>query len=163
MVERLIQTIKNRLACIKEEKSSTNCFNIKHVLKINNHQRRICKQKTTKISPFEAQFGRKTNTPLSVISAKPKLSKFSFENIKIYFLDEDIVTSEAVLTNDKWQKGYRSDFNVKKGMTRTTKDANNWKRDSTDHKSSFLLTALCRPMPISERAVQSKLARKLSM
>ena len=49
LVERLIQTIKNRLACIKEEKSSTNAFHVKHALKIIKHQLRICKQRTTKI------------------------------------------------------------------------------------------------------------------
>ena len=74
LVERLIQTIKNRLACIKEEKSSTNDFHVKHALKIIIHQLRICKRKRTKISPFGAHFGRKTNTLLSVISTIPKLS-----------------------------------------------------------------------------------------
>ena len=32
LVGRLIQTIKNRLACIKEEKLTTNFFHIKHAL-----------------------------------------------------------------------------------------------------------------------------------
>ena len=73
LVERLIQVIKNRLACIKEEKSSTNAFHVKHALMIIIHQLRICKQRTTKISPFEAHFGRKLNTPLSVISTKPHI------------------------------------------------------------------------------------------
>ena len=60
LVEGLIQTIKKRPACIKEEKSSTNAFHVKHALKIIIHQLRICKQRTTKISPFEALFWRKT-------------------------------------------------------------------------------------------------------
>ena len=42
LVERLIQTIKNRLACIKEEKSCANAFHVKHVLKIIINQLRIC-------------------------------------------------------------------------------------------------------------------------
>ena len=57
LVERLSQTIKNKLACIKEEKSSINAFHVKHALKIIIHQLRICKQRTTKISPFEARLG----------------------------------------------------------------------------------------------------------
>ena len=65
LVERLIQTIKIRLAYIKIEKSFSNAFHIKHALKIIIHQLRICKQKTTKIPPFEAHFGRNL---LSVIS-----------------------------------------------------------------------------------------------
>ena len=32
LVERLIQTIKNRLACIKEEKSTNNSFYVKYAL-----------------------------------------------------------------------------------------------------------------------------------
>ena len=81
LVERLIQTIKNRLACIKEEKLSINAFQVKHALKIIIHQLRIFKKRTTKISPFEAQFGKKPNTPLSVISTKPKLSNLTYENM----------------------------------------------------------------------------------
>ena len=38
LVERPLQTIKNRLACIKEEKSSANAFHVKHELKIIIHQ-----------------------------------------------------------------------------------------------------------------------------
>ena len=49
LVERLIQTIKNRFACIKEEKSSANAFRVKNALKIIILQLRICKQRTTKI------------------------------------------------------------------------------------------------------------------
>ena len=59
-VERLIQTIKNRLASIKEEKSCNNVFHVKHALKIIIHQLRVCKQETTKISLLEAHFGKKT-------------------------------------------------------------------------------------------------------
>ena len=83
LVERLIQTVKNRVAFIKEEKWSTNAFHVKHALKIIIHQLRICKQKTTKISPFEAHFG-KPNTPLSVISTTPKLSNLTYESIVNY-------------------------------------------------------------------------------
>ena len=54
LVERLIKTIKNRLACIKEEKSAKNTFYVKHAIKIIIHQLRIGKQKTTKISPSNA-------------------------------------------------------------------------------------------------------------
>ena len=37
LVERLIQTIKNRLACIKEDKLSTRAFHVRHALKIITH------------------------------------------------------------------------------------------------------------------------------
>ena len=94
LVERLIQTIKSRLACTKEKKSAKNAFQVKHALKIVIHQLRICKQKTTKILPFEAHFCKKSNTPLSVISTKPKLSNPSYKNIIKHYLEEDTVTPE---------------------------------------------------------------------
>ena len=112
LVERLFQTVKIRLACIKEEKSTNNAFHVKYALKIIIHQLRICKQKTTQISPFKAHFGRKPNTPLSVISSKPKLSDLSYENIVNYYLDEDTVLPEEILPDDKWVNGYRSDIEV---------------------------------------------------
>ena len=39
--KRLIQTIKNRLACIKEEKLAINAFHVKYALRIIIHQLRI--------------------------------------------------------------------------------------------------------------------------
>ena len=123
LVERLIQTIKNRLACIKEEKLSTHAFHVKHALKIIIHQLRICKQRTTKTSPFEAHFGRKPNTPLSVIATKPNLLNLSYKSIINHYLDEDTVMPEDNLPDDKWINGYRSDIEVELGMTRATTEA----------------------------------------
>ena len=122
-MERLIQTIKNRLACIKEEKLATHAFHVKHALKIIIHQLRICKQRTTKISPFEAHFGRKPNTPLSVIATKPNLMNLSYKGIINPYLDEETVMPEEILPDDKWISGYRSDIEVEKGMTRATTEA----------------------------------------
>ena len=85
LVERLIQTINNRLACIKEETSATNSFHIKHALQISIHQPQICKEKTTKIWPFDAHFGRKPNTPMTVIGFTPKLSNLSNDQRKYKF------------------------------------------------------------------------------
>ena len=101
LVERLIHTIKNRLACFKEEKSAINAFHVKHAIKIIIHQMRICKQKTTTTSPFEAHIGRKPNSQLSVISTEPKSSNLSYENIINHYLDEHTVTPEDILPDDK--------------------------------------------------------------
>ena len=66
LVESLFQTIKNRLACIKT--AAQKQFNLKASINSIFYQLRICRQKTINISPFEAHFGRKPNTPLSKIS-----------------------------------------------------------------------------------------------
>ena len=69
LVERLIQTIRNRLVCIKT--AARNRFYLKASINSIIYQLRICRQKTINISPFEAHFGRKANTPLSNISTEP--------------------------------------------------------------------------------------------
>ena len=140
LVERLIQRIKNRLACIKEEKLSTRAFHVKHALKIIIHQLRICKQRTPKTSPFEAHFGRKPNTPLSVIATKPNLLNLSYKIIINHYLDEDTVMPERILPDDKWVNGYRSDIEVEIGMTRATTEARSKERASTDGEPRFLKT-----------------------
>ena len=161
LVERLIQTIKNRLTCIKEEKLPTRDFHVKHALKIIIHQLRICKQRTTKTSPFEAHFGRKPNTPLSVIATKPNLLNLTYKNIINHYLDEDTVMPEEILPDDKWVNGYRSDIEVEIGMTRASTEARNRERASTDGGSRFLKTKAIRPIPLKERAVELNLARKV--
>ena len=161
LVERLIQTIKNRLACIKEEKLSARAFHVKHALKIIIHHLRICKQRTTKTSPFEAHFGRKPNTPLSVIATKPNLLNLTYKNIINHYLDEDTVMPEEILPDDKWVNGYRSDIEVEIGMTRANTEAKSRERASTDGEPRFLKTKAIRPIPLKERAVELNLARKV--
>ena len=57
LVERLISTIKQRLACIKEANKELNSFTIKAALKSIIYQILIYKHKNTKFSPFESHFG----------------------------------------------------------------------------------------------------------
>ena len=69
-------------------------FTIKEAIKSIIYQLRICKQKTTNVTPFQAHFGRKPNTPLSNISTLPKSSNLSYENILHHYLDADTVPVE---------------------------------------------------------------------
>ena len=160
-LERLIQTIKIRLAFVKEGKLSTKPFQVKHALKIIKHQFRKCKQRTTKISPFQAHFGRKPNTPLSVILTKPKLSNLKYENIVNHYLDENTVMPEEIPPDDKWVNGYRSDVEVEVGMTRATHEAKPREKASTDGESRILRTKANCPNPLKEREVELNLARKI--
>ena len=147
LVERLIQTIKNRLAVIKEEKLPTRAFHVKHALKIIIHQLRICKQRTTKTSPFGANFGRKPNTPLSVIATRPNLLNLTYKNIINHYLDEDTVMPEEILPEDNWLNGYRSDIEVEISMSRASTEARSRERASMDGESRFLKTKAIRPIP----------------
>ena len=81
LVERLIETIKNILACFKEDKSANNSFHVKYALKIFIHQLRIC--------------------TLIVFSTKPKLSNLSYENIVNHYIDGDTVTPEEIQPDEK--------------------------------------------------------------
>ena len=161
LVERPIQTIKNRLACIKEENLPTRAFHVKHALKIIIHQLQICKQRTTKTSPFEPHFGRKSNTPLSVIASRPILSNLTYKNIINHYLDEDTVMPEEILPDEKWVNGYRSDIEVEISMTRASNEAKDRESASTDGESRFLKTKAIRPIPLKERAVELNLAWKV--
>ena len=122
---------------------------------------RIFKQKTIKISPFEAHFRRKPNTPLSLIATKPTLSNLSYENIVNHYLDEDTVTPEAILPDDKWVNGHRSNIEAELGMTRVEQDTNAREEASTDGESRFIRTRTCRPISVTERTVQLKLDRNV--
>ena len=93
LVERLIQTIKRRLSCIKLDKRN-NTFTIKEAIKSIVNQLRICKQKTTNVTPFQAHFRRKLNIRLSNFSTIPRSSNLSYEIFLHHYLDADTVPVE---------------------------------------------------------------------
>ena len=80
MVERLIQTIKRRLAVLDIDSKWTQTTLSQRVANIIENIRLI-PNATTKTSPFEAHFGRKPNTEISNIVTKQKLNiqKITFE------------------------------------------------------------------------------------
>ena len=105
LVEKLIQTITNRLACIKT--AARNQFNVKASINSIIYQRRICRQKTINISPFEAHFGRKANTPLSNITTKPDPKSLTYKNILNKYLDLETVRWEELIADDIAQNNQR--------------------------------------------------------
>ena len=122
LVERLIQTIKGRLSCMKLDNRS-NTFTIKEAIKSTVYQLSICKQKTTNVTPFQEHFGRKPNTPLSNISTKPKSSNLSYENILHHYLDADTIPVEDYLDDDGLVTGDRSDIIVEEAVQKAQVDA----------------------------------------
>ena len=72
MVERLIRTLKLRLSVMKIDNRNVPYQRASDVAELNKFLR-ITPNATTKITPFEAQFGRKPNTPLSNIATSPKI------------------------------------------------------------------------------------------
>ena len=148
------------MACIKDAHKEVNTFTIKAALKSIIYQLRICKHKTTKLSPFESHFGRTANTPLSNINTQPKSSDLSYEKILNHYLDEETVTPNELLPEEHWGN-IRSDDEIERNMCEATKDATNRERQATDTESRFLRTTHAHgPLPLKEHAVQLNIARK---
>ena len=81
LVERMIQTMKRRLSCMKAENKDT--LSPSKAIKQIISDLRLTKQKTTKITPFEAHFGHPAKTPLRNISTTPSSLILTYEKIII--------------------------------------------------------------------------------
>ena len=163
LVERLIQTIIRRLSCMKLDNRNQS-FTIKEAIKSIVYQIRICKQKTTKVTPFQAHFGRKPNTPLINISTVPKSSNFSYEDILHHPLDADTVPVEDYLDENGWVTGDRSDIVIEEAMQKAQVDAG--RQYNGDHNKSisrFIVhPKLSNPIPRTEKSLDLKLAGKVT-
>ena len=106
----------------KKHKES-NSVTIKAALKTILYQLRICKHKTTGISPFESHFGRRANNPLSNISKKPKYSDLSYHKILNPYSGEETVNPNELLPEGH-SGTHRSDEEVEGNMCKATHEAN---------------------------------------
>ena len=163
LVDRLIQTIKRRLSCMELD-NRNKTFTIKEAIKSIVYQLRICKQKTTNVTTFQAHFGRKPSTPLSNISTVPKSSNLSYENILHHYLDADTVPMKDYLDENKWVTGDRSDILIEETMQNAQVDAG--RRYNGDHNQSisrFIVhPKLNNPIPRTEQSLDLKLARNVT-
>ena len=91
MVETLIRTLKSRLAIMKIGKSIKPYKLASDVAKLIKTLR-ITPNATTKITTFEAQYGKKAITTLSNLSTSPKSSNLSRKNTKLSCLDKKILS-----------------------------------------------------------------------
>ena len=139
-------------------------FTIKEAMKSIVYQLRICKQKTTNVTPFQADFGRKPNTLLKNISTVPKSSNLSYENILLHYLDADTVPVEDYLDKNGWVTGDCSDILIDEAMQKAQVDAG--LRYNGDHNKSisrFIVhPKLKNPIPRTEQSLDLKLAREVT-
>ena len=138
LVERMIQTIKRRLSCLKAENKDT--FSTSKAIEQIISDLRLTKQKTTKITPFEAHFGRPANTPLSIIRTLPSRLNLTYEKIINHFLDADTVPADDFLDEARWLTLNRSDKEIAKNMCQASLDAGQRYRDSDNKESRFITT-----------------------
>ena len=108
MVERLILTIKRRLAVldINPDWSNTTLAN-----KLTNiiENIRLIPYTTTKISPFEAHFGRKPNTEISNIITKTSHKNLTYKNLTKYCLDKKLLKQNALTMEEIWKQDGESE------------------------------------------------------
>ena len=123
---------------------------------------RLTKQKTTKITPFEAHFGRPADTPLKNISNVPSSLNLNYEKIINNYLDADTVPAGDFLDELGGINPDRSDLDIEKNMCRAQQDAGRRYRDSDNKESRFIIhPKISNPIPRTEASFNIKLARKL--
>ena len=161
LVERIIQTIRRQLSCMKSQLNKK--FYLETSLKAIIQQLRISKQKTINITPFEAHIGRKCNTPISNITTKSDSKNLNYNAIINYYLGEDTIQGRSYLTEEQWaDTALCSDTEIERVISAASTLARTELEKRNDGEERFISSdAVCRPIPCSERSVQVKLARKL--
>ena len=101
LLGRLIQTVKRRQGCIKLDPNQ-HPFNIKQSLRQIAHELRKCRKKATKISPFEAHFGRPVNTPITDLTSFADSRNLKLPNIHSDYLDDNIMGDDELNSDEQW-------------------------------------------------------------
>ena len=102
MVERLIQTIKRRLAVLDIDPNWTQTTLSNRLANIIENIRLI-PNATTKTSPFEAHFGRKPNTKISNIITTPSHKNLSYNKLRYNCLDKKILKHDVLTNEELWK------------------------------------------------------------
>ena len=161
LVERLVQTTKSQLSCMKTQLNKK--FNLENSLYAIIQRLRISKQKTIDITPFEAHFGRKRNTPISNITTKPNNKNLIYNKTIKHYLDEDKIPGHSYLTEEQWaDTALCSDTEIEKIICAANARAKKEEKIMKDVERRLIKSeGIFRPIPCSERSLQVKLARKI--
>ena len=125
------------------------------------YQLRICRQKTINISPIEAHFGRKANTPLGNITTKLDPKSLTYKNILNKYLDLDTVRLEELISEENWDNEGRSDTELELNRDRLSKDATKRKIEDPNKESRVIPHPDVRQsVPRTEASLEVKLAKK---
>ena len=122
----------------------------------------MCRQKTSNLSPFEAHFERKDNTPLCNKFTEANQSTLTYEPISNKSLDLKTVRWDEVIPKDKWDDGSRSDVDFQKTIHSLNQDSN--KRSNNDQNKERRVISHPQtgvPVPRTEAPLSFKLAKKI--
>ena len=157
LVERLVQIVKRRLGCIKLDPNQKP-FNIKNALQNLSFELRTCRKKHSKLSPFEAHYGRKANTPLTNITSKPNIKNLNWSNTLKYYLDDNIIGEEELISQDKrYDENLDSDNEVRATKQRKLQEA---KDDKGEVPRIIKLPSANFDQPLARNSPRLQLARK---
>ena len=125
------------------------------------YQLRICRQKTINISPFEAHFGRKANTPLSNVTTKQDPKGLTYKSFLNKYLDLETVRWEELISDENLDNKGRSDTEVELNKDRLSKDATKRKNEDPNKESRVIPHPdVGQSMPRTEASLEVKLAKK---
>ena len=99
-----------RLSCMQTKHKET--FSTSSLIKSIISDIRLTKQKTTKITPLEAHFGRSANTTLKNISTAPSSLNLTYEKVINHYLDADTVPAEDFPDDAGWVNSERSGLDI---------------------------------------------------
>ena len=103
MVERLIQTIKRRLAVLDIDPNWSNTALANRLANIIKNIRLI-PNTISKMTPFEAHFGRKPNTEISNITTNTSHNYLTYKNLTKYYLDKKLLNQNALTMEEIWRR-----------------------------------------------------------
>ena len=111
MVEGLLQTLKRKLASMISDplwNKKTMAENISAIIE----SIRLIPNRATKITLFEADFGRPPNTELSNIVTKPNKNNLSNNKIKSFYVDKKLLHHATLTLSDVWDHETNSEANL---------------------------------------------------
>ena len=123
MVERLIQTLKRRLAATNlDTKWSKETLASKISAIIENVK--LILNTTTKITPFEAHFGRKPNAQTSNMVTHQNKNYVTYNNIKKFYLEKKILRRPTLNQQAMWNFSTRNQIWKYKTIRQKTQTRN---------------------------------------
>ena len=122
------------------------------------YELRICRKKSTLVSPFEAHHVRKPNTALTNANTKPHRTNLDWSNTIYSYLDNNIIEQEDLIMDDRWElEELDSDAEVKAAKAKKLEEA---KSDKGEVPRTFKLHSAQFEEPLASTSPRLQLARQ---
>ena len=99
---------------------------------------RLIPNKTTKVTPFEAHFGRKPNTELSILLTKPSTKNLSDKQLKSKCLHKKLLRHNALTQEEMWRRDGSSEDEL--DIQYNTQSSSHTHIDSDDSENQLLIS-----------------------